>query len=92
MENSFDDFDTPSTGKRRSKRKPVKKSNHKHIYEDVILTYSNDNIPCRGKRCTICSKIETVGFFTKKIEGGYFQIMTADEIMSEYSNLPVINL
>lgn len=83
--------DAPSTGKLRSRKHGNKKSNHKHIYEDVILICSNGkHLPCRGRHCTICGKVDMIGFFTKKTEAGYTQLMTYKEVMNEYKDLPVI--
>lgn len=83
--------DAPSTGKSKSRKHSGKKSDHKHIYEDVILIYSNGkHLPCKGRRCTICAKVDFIGFFTKKTENGYTKLMINDEVLSEYSTLPVI--
>lgn len=80
-----------STGKRKSKRKAAKKSDHKHIYEDVILTFSNSKyIPCKGRRCTICAKVEFIGFFHHKDERGYTTLMDYDEIIAAYPNMPIV--
>ena len=83
--------DAPSTGKSKGRKHGGKKSDHKHIYEDVVLIFSNGkNLPWKGRRCTICAKVDPIGFFTKKTEDGYTQLMTRKEVMDEYKDLPVI--
>lgn len=83
--------DAPSTGKTKSHKHKNKKSDHKHIYEDVILIFSNDKyLPCKGRRCTICAKVDFIGFFDKKTEDGYRQIMHYDEIIAAHPDMPII--
>lgn len=80
-----------STGKRKSKRKAAKKSDHKHIYEDVVLTFSNSKyLPCKGRRCTICAKIELIGFFHHRDEKGYTTLMNYDEVVAAYPDMPIV--
>ena len=91
---ALDEFYTSeatSTGKYKSKRKAAKKADHKHIYEDVILTSSNGKyLPCKGHRCTICAKIVQIGFFHCKDERGYTTLMDYDEIIAAYPNMPIV--
>ena len=91
---ALDEFYTSeaaSTGKHKSKRKAAKKADHKHIYEDVILTFFNGKyLPCKGRRCTICAKVELIGFFDKKTEDGYYQIMHYDEIIAAHPDMPIV--
>lgn len=83
--------DAPSTGKSKGRKHGGKKSDHKHIYEDVILTFSNGKyLPCRGRRCTICAKVDLIGFFDKKTEDGYYQIMHYDEIIAAHPDMPIV--
>ncbi len=83
--------DAPSTGKSKGRKRNNKKSDHKHIYEDVILTFTNGkDLPCKGRRCTICAKVDLIGFFTKKDERGYTQIMRYDEVIATYPDMPIV--
>jgi hypothetical protein len=83
--------DAPSTGKPKGCKHSNKKSNHKHIYEDVILIFSNGkSLPWKGRRCTICAKVDPIGFFTKKTEDGYTQIMNYDDIVAAYPDMPIV--
>lgn len=83
--------DAPSNGKTKGRKHKNKKSDHKHIYEDVILTFSNGKyLPCRGRRCTICAKVDLIGFFNKKTEDGYYQIMHYDEIIAAHPDMPIV--
>lgn len=47
--------------KKRAKHKPVKKVDHKHVYEDVHVRQKskrhNISIDYLGGKCTICGKI-----------------------------------
>lgn len=91
---ALDEFYTSeaaSTGKRKSKRKAAKKADHKHTYEDVILTFSNGKyLPCKGRRCTICAKVEFVGFFHHRDERGYTTLMNYDEVVAAYPDMPIV--
>ncbi len=53
----------PIRGKKKSKKK-IKKSDHKHLYTDCILTvygYYSDSVHyVRGSYCPICGKIDNV--------------------------------
>ena len=88
----LDDFytsDTASTGKPKGRKHGGKKSNHKHIYEDVILV-SPHLCPSKGRRCIICAKVDLISFFTKKDENGYTRLMDYQDIITEYPDMPVI--
>lgn len=91
---ALDEFYTSeaaSTGKRKSKRKAAKKADHKHIYEDVILTFSNGKyLPCKGRRCTICAKVEFIGFFHHRDEKGYTTLMNYDEVVAAYPDMSIV--
>lgn len=90
----LDDFytsDAASTGKLRGRKRGGKKSNHKHIYEDVILVFTNGKyLPCKGQRCTICAKIDFIGFFHKRNERGYTTLMTKDEVIAAHPDMPIV--
>ena len=82
--------DQPSNGKKKTKVK-TKKSNHKHIYEQVLVHYEDFFTICRADHCTICGKINNVQTgICFKTENGYYQHLTNEEILEEYKNLPLI--
>lgn len=82
--------DQPSNGKKKIKVKP-KKSNHKHIYEQVLVHYDDLFSICQADRCVICGKINNVhtGICIKS-ESGHYRHLTNEEILEEYKNLPLI--
>ena len=99
LDNYYDEADTdsPSTGKKRSKRKSKKKCDHKHKYSDIIGIFNTDILgrPHRSavlmKRCSICGKID--GWKHPVIEDKEThrnRQMTYDEIMKVYGNLDVV--
>lgn len=90
-------LEKPSTGKKKSKRKPPKKCKHKHNYVDVICVYRNDIFgkPCKHavlrRRCTICGKLE--GWIHPSIKDPIScgtRMMTYEEILRIYADLQVI--
>jgi hypothetical protein len=83
--------DAPSTGKSKGRKHGGKKSDHKHVYEDVILVFSNGKyFPCKGRRCTICAKVDLIGFFIKRAENGYSQITYYDEVIAAHPDMPIV--
>ncbi len=74
------------------KKKFVKKSNHKHDFENVILKYENQFAKGRflyalGKICKICNKKKLIRFgFSKKMENGYYLDISnnLESILQEY--------
>lgn len=82
--------DQPSNGKKKTKVKP-KKSNHKHIYEQVLVHYEDFSTICRADRCTICGKINNVDTGTcVNVENGHYRALTNEEILEKYKDLPLI--
>lgn len=79
--------------------KSAKKSNHKHIYKDVLVKSYNsiygEVTPHYGlgKQCKICGRIvQTHYFLTKKCAGSSSRvIMTQSEILAAYANLEVVD-
>lgn len=84
--------DQPSTGKKKAKAS-VKKSNHKHTYEKILIKYENIVGLCEADRCSICGKINlrTVGI-TEKV-GDWYRLLTAEEVLAHpnYKDLPLID-
>lgn len=90
-------LDKPSTGKKRSKRKPSKKSKHKHDYVDVICVYKTDvfgqphKYAVLRKKCSICGKLD--GWIHPTIKDPIScgsRMMTYEEIMKTYKGLEII--
>lgn len=89
--NEFYTSDAPSTGKSKGRKRGGKKSNHKHIYEDVILTFSNGKyLPCKGRRCTVCAKVELIGFFHYKDESGHIVLMNYNDVVAAYPDMSIV--
>lgn len=83
----------PSTGKKKVKEK-VKKSDHKHDYEKVLINYDDWHGLCVGRLCRICGKLvcdkTAVRFPTND---GYYRAIDDDELLKlpEYKDLRIIN-
>lgn len=83
----------PSTGKKKVKEK-VKKSDHKHDYEKVLINYDDWHGLCVGRLCRICGKLvcdkTAVCFPTND---GYYRTIDDDELLKlpEYKDLRIIN-
>lgn len=94
----FDCKDSPSSGKKRSKKKQSgKKYDHKHKFEKVICIFNTDLLgrPCRsaviGKRCSICGKLDGWEHPITKDEGSkWYRQLTYDEVLKLYKDLPVV--
>jgi hypothetical protein len=74
------------------------KSNHKHLYEWVLLHFLG---PCppyirpysRVKRCTVCGHYRYELFLeTVPAPGGYRRILRSEEMPERYKDLPLIEL
>lgn len=92
--------DGACTGKSLSKRVAPKRSNHKHLYEDVLITnyiLSNGetwNHLMLGKRCTVCGKVAVKKYMlTKKNERDWYEVMSDEEIIHDerYCSLPIVD-
>lgn len=78
--------------KKKTKRKPVAKADHKHIFEEVLI---ESNLGSRtslslGERCRICGKTRYKSMFLseKNEETGVYRLLHDDEILKRYGNLP----
>lgn len=91
-DNFYDDDDMMKYKKKA--RKTVNKSNHKHIYEDVLVTSINNGHQYLylGKRCSICGKTkqETMFLSERDKETGFYRMLHNDEILKKYGNLPKV--
>lgn len=61
--NDWEDEIVPYRTKR--KKKKVKRSNHKHLYDKVIIQSQINGRPnyMLGKKCSICNKVEITQYF-----------------------------
>lgn len=67
-----------------------KKSNHKHSYEDCLVTVGDDKYYL-AKRCTICDKFRDINFFMVSKKSSFrntVSLMTKEEILATYKELP----
>ena len=73
--------------KKSSKSKSASKSNHKHQYDDCLLV-DKENHPHKAQYCKICGKINNVNVFeTERIDGGFYRMLTFDEVFQKYKSL-----
>lgn len=92
----------PTPYKKKSEGIKVKKSNHKHEWEPVILTYfnkwkdfSHENgfiggiDSCRGRRCTYCGKLKC-GFPEGFEEEPFTFYSSNQDYRIKYPNLPSV--
>lgn len=80
-----------STGKKRTKSKP-KKANHKHLYEDCLITCDDWSNICIGKYCTVCGLKQIVQVSeTEKNEKGYYTLLTNEEVIARHPDWPMLH-
>lgn len=79
--------------KKKGSRK-IKKSNHKHEYEEVIVTTDKHRFISKGRQCKVCNKTEEVGVFTEKEEGRHYTRMLNDleEIKELYPEMKIVKI
>ena len=71
---------------KKKKKKSVKKSNHKHQYQECLIKW--DNHYHAGERCFVCGKIGDLKFFeTIPYREGISRLLTQEEILEKYKNL-----
>ena len=72
---------------RKKAYKTVKKSSHKHKYEECLL-HDNDGHYSHATYCTECGKVGDVNFFEcKQTEGRWRMMMSNKEIYEKYKHL-----
>ena len=67
---------------KKSQRKPPKRSNHKHEYEDIALrckAITNNYWKTIAKRCKICGKIYDVKLFLRADQEEYLNSLPVYE-------------
>lgn len=84
----------PTPHKKKSKKRPLKKSDHKHLYEDAIGIDDDSSIPMQSKRCIICGKTKIVTFYySEKVEGErFYSILSLEEVKAKYPDLPIVEV
>lgn len=80
---------------RKKSKKTVKKSRHKHIYEDFIITSFEGKSFIKAKRCTVCGKEKLGRTISKKIiceETGmiFHTLILREEVEELYPNLDIV--
>ena len=77
--------------KKKSNKKTVSKSKHKHIYKDCLLKEDRTNSLLLSKYCTICGKVGDIEFFvSERIEGTkYYRVLSDKELLEKYSDYEV---
>ena len=81
----------PSTGKKRTKSKS-KKANHKHLYEDCLITCDDWNHICIGRYCTVCGLKQVIRVSeAEKTENGYYTMLTNEEVIAKYPDWPMLH-
>ena len=90
-----------SNGKKKSKPKKHKKTDHKHEYTEVLLREEKTN-PVTGKKnywvmlgekCIVCAQMRVKKWFlTEKGEDGYYRQLTYEEALKKYKGLEIIDI
>lgn len=87
-------FDDEQPKYRKKSRKPsVTKSKHKHVFEEVMVVGNINDRPRYyvGERCCICGKTKSkTMFFSERGEDGMYRLLTNEEILKKYPNLPKV--
>lgn len=91
--------DIPKHRKKSTKR-PPKKSRHKHTYEECLLNveYEMDGASfgnvLMSEYCTICGKIGNKKMLetTKENSSGFRRLLNNDEILEKYKDLKVFEI
>lgn len=86
----------PTPYKKKKIKRPPKKSDHKHIYKDVIGIVEDDYfapMPC--KKCTICGKTEIVHLHYAEKTSDHLKLYRAlslEEIKEKFPELEIVNI
>lgn len=90
--------------RKKSKKKPPKKANHKHEYEPVILEYENRHGKLStekgfepaidyslGKRCKICGDWKLTHFWDSiPLDNGCHLMVSGKDIITKNPDLPIV--
>lgn len=90
------DFDeTPKYRKKLGKNKKRKsKSNHKHIYKDVLVrtNINGHEHVYLGKKCSICGELKDVQFFVTELVGHKMhRMLNNKEIFEKYKGWEIVD-
>lgn len=73
---------------KKKAKKTVKKSNHKHLYEDCLLLCNKTLY--HAERCPICGKVGNYKIFeTEPTERGYLRVLSSSELYQKYKHLKI---
>ena len=76
----------------KKSHKTIKKSSHKHNYEECLL-HDKDGHYSHATYCIECGKIGDVRFFEcKQTEGRWRMIMSNEEIYEKYKHLIIFEI
>lgn len=77
--------------KKKSNKKTVSKSKHKHTYKGCLLKEDRTNSYLLSEYCTICGKLGDTQFIvTERIEGTkYYRVLSDKELLEKYSDYEV---
>ena len=93
--------DSPSMGKKVSKRATPKKTNHKHIFVKVLVKSFSRNPLFKKEEehygladmCEVCGIIKNSNYYVyDKDEKGHCRFLTTKEILKKYKDLQIIDL
>lgn len=74
--------------KKRSKKKSIKRSNHKHTYKRCILHIEKDDSYWLSSYCTICGKLKDIEWHIEKNEeDGLSTIILDKELYRKYKDI-----
>ena len=81
-----------------NKKKRTKKSNHKHVYEDVILFYRNAKVEkyeprfYKGRECIICGKTDLTNWSFGDSLGLWRRDITVEEVQMAYPDMRIVEV
>lgn len=74
--------------KKRSKKKGLKRSNHKHTYKKCILHIEKDDSYWLSAYCTICGKLKDIDWIIEENEkDGLSTIILDKELYEKYKGI-----
>lgn len=96
--NKYEEREHYRGSKKYKKKNKVKKSDHKHLYEEVICIVKDKNkeskgLIMNGKECTICGKVQIGGIFTvRDDELSHFSrlVSSIEDVKELYPNMKVV--
>lgn len=96
LDTFYTDTDKPPSVPSKKKKKPKKRSDHKHVYEKVIFKKKNSLPPyyCFGRYCLICGKTiqDTFNLVKENPDSNVYVRLTKDIIKKRYSDFSIIEI